>query len=246
MKATYKPVTRKTSSTSSSSYPPSEQQQAVLDWAENSIGNLNLLAYAGCGKTSTLKMLVEQLKDSPSNKQGILLCAFNKSIATELEAWLEEKGIAWNRATAGTIHSVGFRAWKKSNPRISVDGKKLWKIVDELYPRQGTEKPTLSPEVAAECTFDTDGYSTADHPARRYGSFVVKLVDLAKQQALGVLGQIDDDHLWSERVEHFYFEDSYNEFGVFLSYADEVPPNKTEVSLTRFKELCEEWKQLNK
>lgn len=85
----------------------SPQQRAVFAEVEHGEGHLIVDALAGTGKTTTV---IEALKRLPHGSRA-LLCAFNKSIADELEA----------RAPRGvkvqTLHGLGcgilYRAWGK-------------------------------------------------------------------------------------------------------------------------------------
>lgn len=100
----------------------SNQQQAIFGWFETgtltaSIGdtlyakgaparrtqNLVVRARAGTGKTTTI---IEGVNRAPDG--SILLCAFNKRIADELSTRLTS-----SRASARTLHSVGFSAVRK-------------------------------------------------------------------------------------------------------------------------------------
>lgn len=100
----------------------STQQEAIFEWFsggakplfQNGVGRLSkhlvVRARAGCGKTTTI---IEGIKHAPENK--ILLCAFNKRIADELNVRLSNP-----RAQAKTLHAVGFAAVRRywSNVRI--------------------------------------------------------------------------------------------------------------------------------
>lgn len=61
--------------------------------------NLKVIALAGAGKTTTLKMMADVL-----NKRGVYL-AFNKSIADEAK-----RKLAMTRCSASTMHSLAFGA----------------------------------------------------------------------------------------------------------------------------------------
>ena len=105
----------------------SEQQQAVIDWAVNGTGSLNLEARAGCGKTFTLLQLVKHMKG-----QGFI-GAYNKAIADEIKGKLQKAGIDWKVCEAGTMHSIGFRAWKKvASPGLVVEADKVANITNNL------------------------------------------------------------------------------------------------------------------
>jgi excinuclease UvrABC helicase subunit UvrB len=64
----------------------SSQQTAAIDFIKNSNKSLILSAVAGAGKTSTLLAMLEATEGS------VAFCAFNKSIAKEIEANLSYFG----------------------------------------------------------------------------------------------------------------------------------------------------------
>jgi superfamily I DNA/RNA helicase len=109
------------------------------------------------------------------------LMAYNKSAGKELKEKLEVRGVPWSKAQAGTAHSFGFSAYRKAFPRVRVDGDKVAKII---------ENDTKSDETIA-----------------KYESKIRLLVSHAKQQALGVIGQIDDSRRWFDIIEHFDLAD---------------------------------------
>lgn len=165
----------------------SRQQQAVLDWAQNALGSLILIARAGCGKTSTLLALVNFLVSA--GKGNIFIGAFNKPIAEEIKAKLAKTGVGWKQAKAGTMHGAGFGAWCKMAPHATVEGHKLLHILDAIA-EQG-EPRKIEVEI--------------------YGAFVAKAVSLAKQRAFGVLSQIEDRGKWFDLFDHFGLEEDLAE-----------------------------------
>jgi DNA helicase-2/ATP-dependent DNA helicase PcrA len=82
----------------------SEQQHAIFDWFKSSRINKRLCqhlivrARAGTGKTTTI---VEGVNHAP--EENIILCAFNKRIAVELEARVNNPNV-----TVKTLHAIGF------------------------------------------------------------------------------------------------------------------------------------------
>ncbi len=179
-------------------YRLSEQQEAVVDWALTGSGNLNLVARAGCGKTSTLKALVKVLARHASNRNGILMGAYNVPIKDELVAWLGQSGFTWKEAVAKTWHGVGYAAWKKIAPRafeIDPDDGKVGKIFDGFFPK------------GQEASAANNWRKTEDHPRRIYREFVTQAVGYAKNRAFGVLQDIDDRGAWFRLVDHFDLED---------------------------------------
>ena len=98
-----------------------------MDWAEGGTGSLNLIARAGCGKTSTLVELARRIKGR------VFMGAFNKAIAEELKGKI---GPVPN-VTAGTMHSLRFSIWRSIHPGQSkVESRKVSNIVRamKLYP----------------------------------------------------------------------------------------------------------------
>ena len=80
-------------------FEPSIQQKAVLGWTIEDKGSLELVARAGCGKTSMLMLVVDTIVQ---NKLGdVALMAYNKPIATEMKNRLQEKGYDWK-----LVHTV--------------------------------------------------------------------------------------------------------------------------------------------
>lgn len=89
----------------------STQQLDVFDWfSSGRKTNLIVRARAGTGKTTTILEGTNRAPDASA-----LLCAFNKSIATELKTRLKNP-----KATAQTLHSVGYAAvrsaWQGIHP----------------------------------------------------------------------------------------------------------------------------------
>lgn len=76
----------------------SNQQEDVFEWAESGEGNLVVAAYAGTGKTTTM---LEAARRAPEDQ--ILVCAFNKRIAEELQTKARD-----SRIEARTLHSLGM------------------------------------------------------------------------------------------------------------------------------------------
>jgi superfamily I DNA/RNA helicase len=87
----------------------SPQQNAIFDHFGGKPGNLTVRARAGTGKTTTILEGISHSKDF-----SILLAAFNKRIAVELQEKLKNP-----KAQAKTLHSLGFgccmREWGKLN-----------------------------------------------------------------------------------------------------------------------------------
>ena len=95
----------------------SPQQQAVIDWVKNGKGSMNLIARAGCGKTSTLMEIAKVIKGSG------FMGAFNKSIAEEFTERLKAQR-SFN-VQGRTIHSAGMAAWSKVARGVRIDSYKV-------------------------------------------------------------------------------------------------------------------------
>lgn len=154
---------------------PSTQQQAVLDWVENGKGSLNLVARAGCGKTSTLLMVTRKTKGET------ILLAYNKAIAEEIKVRLVQGG-THTKASAQTVHALGFSSWMRVAKDAKVAHDKVAKIV-----RGFSQKP--------------DDFYVRNVPN------ICKLVSLAKQCAFGFLVPITNQQAWFDMAEHHNIED---------------------------------------
>lgn len=165
----------------------SPQQTAIVDWTVNGSGSAFCRARAGTGKTTTLiEMLV-------STTGSVALCAYNKKIAVEIEQKLADKanpkhkdydprfiGLS-NRVRVGTFHKFGLAAVSRAYPGVKVDEKAKSKEIITL--------------LSARCEGGV--------MSQGLDGFVLKLVSLAKQRAIGLFGAIDDKSLWYDIVDHF-------------------------------------------
>ena len=89
----------------------SQQQNNIFNWFSGGTGHLIVRARAGTGKTTTI---IEGIKHAPETK--ILLAAFNKRIATELDQRLEN-----TNAEAKTLHAIGFSFVRRYWERIFIE-----------------------------------------------------------------------------------------------------------------------------
>jgi DNA helicase-2/ATP-dependent DNA helicase PcrA len=114
-----KPATRQTNPNLPA---PNKYGAAILSAIENGSQNLIVTARAGSGKTTLLLQIIAAL---PATAR-VLLAAFNKHIATELQ------GKVPAHCEAATLHSIGFRAHRNAfGPRIKVEsGKTYWILKD--------------------------------------------------------------------------------------------------------------------
>lgn len=156
----------------------SPQQAAFIEWAINGKGSAVLEAVAGAGKTTVLLEAAEKMPGQ------VAICAYNKKIADEIKSKLQARGIDWKKAQAGTVHSFGFSAIRKSNANVKVEGFKVANMIEAVINPRGDQ--------------------FCNHPLWPYRSEVAKLVSLAKQSALGIVGgAISDTHVWLELADHF-------------------------------------------
>src|SRR5882672_7968675 len=119
--------------------------------------------------------LIELLK---STEGTVAFTAYNKKIAQEIEAKVSKLGLG-NRVKVGTFHSFGFGAWRRIHPAVKVDQK------------------AKNQEIVAYLDHN------ADRLVGGLSEFVLKLISLAKQRALGLFGAVEDKSLWFDIVDHF-------------------------------------------
>lgn len=103
----------------------SDKQEAIFSFGQTpEKGSFNVIALAGCAKTTTLVELANRL-----NTGRTLLTAFNKSIAEELGQKVRNPN-----CTAATFHSIGFSLWRRIRSRNEVDGRKLRTLAKAIAP----------------------------------------------------------------------------------------------------------------
>jgi superfamily I DNA/RNA helicase len=90
----------------------SVQQKAIFDFFRQGKGNLVVRARAGTGKTTTI---IEACKYAPASEK-ILLAAFNKKIATELQ-----QRVGADNVEAKTLHALGFAYVRRQWQNVKVD-----------------------------------------------------------------------------------------------------------------------------
>jgi len=104
-------------------FTASKYQNAIFSEIETGKRNLLVEAVAGSGKSTTIMEAIGRMKGS------ILTVAFNKSIATELQRKLDERGL---KARASTIHSLAYGVVTRIL-KSQVDDRKARTIVAEVY-----------------------------------------------------------------------------------------------------------------
>lgn len=90
----------------------SEQQKAIFAHFAGGTGNLVVRARAGTGKTTTI---VEAVGHAPKTEK-ILLAAFNKRIAVELQGRITTPNVV-----AKTLHALGFAFIRRQWSNVTVD-----------------------------------------------------------------------------------------------------------------------------
>lgn len=170
----------------------SPQQQAFRDKLQTSSSSIVLIAVAGSGKTTSLIDNLDVMKGST------VLMAFNKKIAVELEERVSKLPPAVRLNTQiGTVHSLGFRAWKQAGYNSRVEGGKLNFLLKDLI----------------------DGMDS-EHPLVRGRYLVRQLVSFAKQSGFDLQSDAEympsstDNFAWAELIDHFNMETDLDSAGL--------------------------------
>jgi DNA helicase-2/ATP-dependent DNA helicase PcrA len=177
-------------------FEPSKYQQAGFDWVRDGRGSAVLVAVAGSGKTT---WSVRSLLYTPPGA-SITMLAFNTSAAAtlrdkiaELEAEVALEAEATGKAarrfsnvSAKTFHALGFGALRKflagrGYPDVKPDGKKLTNLCRDWL---------------------------GDDDNDLYGSFICRLVGLARGEGIGVLTPDLPAAWWNLIQFHDLFLDS--------------------------------------
>ena len=104
--------------------------------------------------------------------------AYNRKIVDETKAKLAERKIDWKKMQANTAHGFGFAAYRKARGADNVR-------VDEYKVRDIVERLLINTNFVA------------------FSGEATKLVSLAKQSALGIVGKPNDMHTWLEMAAHY-------------------------------------------
>lgn len=178
--------------TEESTYKPSPQQQAFFDWILDGSGNLILQAVAGAGKTTTLIQGLSRMEGS------VFFGAYNRKIADEIKAKASKAKVDRNGIYINTLHGCCFSDWRRLHKQVSVDDRKVQKIVDDIA--------RTKPEITS---FET---------------FVLKMVSFAKQFLIGVKRPVDHMPTWKGIMEHFSVDAEMDDESIELAleYAVEV------------------------
>lgn len=89
----------------------SDDQDSIFQWFAHGEGNLIVRARAGCAKTTSM---IEGVNRAPERR--ILMTAFNKSIAAELESRIDNQNVR-----ARTLHSLGMSFCRRHIADLRVD-----------------------------------------------------------------------------------------------------------------------------
>jgi DNA helicase II / ATP-dependent DNA helicase PcrA len=154
----------------------SPQQADFIAWAANGRGSCVLEAVAGAGKTTVILAAVERMRG------GSIILAYNTKIANEIAEKLQKRGVDWRKAEAKTVHSIGFRNYRKAFKDVVVNEFKSDDIISKMI-------------ANGDLTSSADVFRWA----------IVKIVSYAKQRALGVEGMpaIDDAEAYYDIIDHF-------------------------------------------
>lgn len=187
------------------------QQQSIFEWFKAGQGNLIVRARAGTGKTTTI---LEGVKYAPETK--ILLAAFNKTIATELQKKLSAP------AEAKTLHALGFSYVGRNWSKIKVDSERGMKLAEKALERNtpigiiamvrklaSLAKqccPYLNPDCVTDLAYEHD--CIPDYPNWTVNKVVDAAIDAANR-ALEFDGTIDFDDMLFVPVRHGWIQRKY-------------------------------------
>lgn len=110
------------------------EQEEIFRWFRSGRGNLIVDAKAGSGKSTTIREGVVWAPES-----SVLICAFNKHIASEMQEAL--KPIKGRVIKASTLHSVGYEITKHHWPNISRREHRTEELARLVLERAKVKKP---------------------------------------------------------------------------------------------------------
>lgn len=183
----------------------SAYQSAFFECIATGTGHIVVIARAGSGKTTTA---LEALNHVPEGK-SVLLCAFNKSIAAELERR------APGHVTVKTLHALGYAAIRKTwGPHVRPSNDRDRVILESLLPSvltyedRGNTRSLVkfakafmveSDEDLAELRYRHGLGITWDHYRNNYGQMPIAFA-LSEDQASDAVAdasqfvQMEDSH----------------------------------------------------
>ena len=173
---------------------PSKYQQALYDWIQKGSGSAIVQARAGSGKTTSI---INALRYIPMNQRVVFL-AFNKSIATELQARVPK------HVEARTLNSLGHAAWMKyAGGKVNLDADKVKKIVKSLQDTLESQYRQTSAEDHYEAwTQSKDHYKSLMDLVRK-----AKVAGVTPAGVTGVMGLAPDtEETWLGLADHYGIE----------------------------------------
>lgn len=180
-----------------SAFTPSPYQQALFDFIATGTGSAIVKAVAGSGKTTSVIKCLPFIPDGAA----VHLFAFNTTIAKELnnriDALRQETGRPFAGVRASTFHSAGYGVLRYYLTRQGVttqdpDSNKLRNLC-----RAWVEDRVA--QVAPDLRENERLIAQAD--MAMYGSFICKLVGLARGEGIGALVG-NDDWRWMDLISH--------------------------------------------
>jgi DNA helicase II / ATP-dependent DNA helicase PcrA len=109
----------------------SPYQKQILEWMQSGTGNATCHAVAGSGKSTTLQLAANALRESGVNPRKIKILVFGKANADEL---IHKFGSEW-KDSIGTMHSVGWgivKAHLNIGSKAKIEGKKYQSLIYKL------------------------------------------------------------------------------------------------------------------
>ena len=147
----------------------STYQENIYKWVSEGSGNAIVNAKAGSGKTTTAVNAVDRMSGD------VLMLAFNKKIATELQNRLVTMG--YPNASAATFHSESLKSLAKAKGKMSVNNSKVYNFVE---------------------------YFTQEGELMKCRKAIMDMVRFAKEYGFGVSGcnTVDDINAWVNIIQH--------------------------------------------
>lgn len=147
----------------------STYQENIYKWVSEGSGNAVVNAKAGSGKTTTAVNAVDRMSGD------VLMLAFNKKIATELQNRLVTMG--YPNASAATFHSESLKSLAKAKGKMSVNNSKVYNFVE---------------------------YFTQEGELMKCRKAIMDMVRFAKEYGFGVSGcnTVDDINAWVNIIQH--------------------------------------------
>ena len=104
-------------------FTPSVHQQRIFDEVQNGSGNIRNEAVAGSGKTTTN---VKACDFIPQNKV-VKMMVFSKANQLDMEKRVP------SHVEATTSHAAGYKDIRRAFPKVMLDEKKMWTLLNDQY-----------------------------------------------------------------------------------------------------------------